>query len=70
MRCGEESPVTASPCQPPLGKGAKGTGITDCHGQCAHWHRNDRIFCKGVRYKAGRVVREADPYGVFTDRIS
>ena len=34
-------PVTASPCQPPLGKGAMGTGDTDCHGQCSHWPRND-----------------------------
>ena len=24
----------------------------------------------GVRYKAGRVVREADPYTPFTDRTS
>ena len=24
----------------------------------------------GVRYKAGRVVREADPYAPFTDRLS
>ena len=28
-------PVTASPCQPPLGKGAKGTGVADCHGRVA-----------------------------------
>ena len=34
-------PVTASPCQPPLGKGAEGTGDADCHSQCAHWLRND-----------------------------
>ncbi len=40
-------PVTAAPCQPPLGKGDEGTGGTDCHGQCAHWLRNDRGFCKG-----------------------
>ena len=46
-------PVTASPCQPPLGKGAEGTGGTDCHSQCAHWLRNDRVF-HGVRSKAGR----------------
>ena len=26
-------PVTASPCQPPLGKGAEGTGDADCHNQ-------------------------------------
>ena len=33
--CGEvwNPPVTASPCQPPLGKGAEGTGVTDCHNQ-------------------------------------
>ena len=62
---GRNPPVTASPCQPPLGKGAEGTGITDCHSQCAHWLRNDR-FLQGVRYKPGRVVREADPYGCVT----
>ena len=37
-------PVTASPCQPPLGKGAEGTGVADCHSQCAHWLRNDRFY--------------------------
>ena len=32
VRRGERNPpVTASPCQPPLGKGAKGTGDADCH---------------------------------------
>ena len=40
------TPVTASPCQPPLGKGALGTGDADCHSQCAHWLRNDIVFCK------------------------
>ena len=36
-RCGEvwNPPVTASPCQPPLGKGAEGTGEADCHGRIA-----------------------------------
>ena len=36
-RCGEVRypPVTASPCQPPLGKGALGTGDADCHGRFA-----------------------------------
>ena len=24
-----------------------GTGGTDCHSQCAHWLRNDMVFCKG-----------------------
>ena len=28
-------PVTASLCQPPLGKGAEGTGDADCHGRGA-----------------------------------
>ena len=48
-RCGEvkNPPVTALPCQPPLGKGTKGTGDADCHSQCAHWLRNDRGFYKG-----------------------
>ena len=48
-RCGvkRNPPVTASPCQPPLGKGAYKDGGTDCHSQCAHWLRNDMVFCKG-----------------------
>ena len=40
-------PVTAAPCQPPLGKGAEGTGVTDCHSQCTHWLRNDRAGVPG-----------------------
>ena len=33
-KCGRMNPpVTASPCQPPLGKEAKGTRVTDCHNQ-------------------------------------
>ena len=32
---GKNPPVTALPCQPPLGKGAKGTGDADCHGRRA-----------------------------------
>ena len=44
--CGAEMypPVTASPCQPPLGKGAKGTGDADCHDQFANWSRNDTFY--------------------------
>ena len=48
-------PVTASPCQPPLGKGALRTGDADCHDQFANWSRNDRlqelrsVACGGVR---------------------
>ena len=41
-------------------------GGADCHSQCTHWLRNDIAFLQGVRYKAGRVVREADPYGCVT----
>ena len=57
-RCGvkRNPPVTASPCQPPLGKGAKGTEEADCHSQCAHWLRNDREFYMGCG-RAGRRGR-------------
>ncbi len=56
-------PVTALPCQPPLGKGAKGTGDADCHSQCAHWLRNDREFYRGCGVRA---VGDAGPYGSVT----
>ena len=60
-------PVTASPCQSPLGKGAEGTGDADCHSQFANWPRNDKVFCKRCD---GRAVEDAGPYGGFTDRTS
>ena len=60
-------PVTASPCQSPLGKGAEGTGDADCHSQFANWPRNDKVFCKRCD---GRAVEDAGPYGGFPDRIS
>ena len=41
-------PVTASPCQGPLGKGAEGTGDTDCHSQFENWLRKDRGFARGA----------------------
>ena len=41
-------PVTALPCQPPLGKGALRTGDADCHSRCAHRLRNDRVFTRGA----------------------
>ena len=56
-------PVTASPCQPPLGKGAMETGDADCHSQCAHWLRNDSFFARG-QCKAGRRGGGTPPYGV------
>ena len=46
-------PVTASPCQPPLGKGAEGTGDADCHDQFAHWLRNDIGFSWGCGVRRG-----------------
>ena len=55
-------PGTASPCQPPLGKGTKGTGVADCHGQCAHWPRNDIGFSWGCGVGRGTWT---PPYGCF-----
>ena len=59
-------PVTASPCQPPLGKGAEGTGVRIATG--ALRPRNDR-FLHGVRiattsdighwFRNDRVTRSA-----------
>ena len=57
-------PVTASACQPPLGKGVEGTGDADCHGQCAHWLRNDTFSRSAVQARAGGV--EPRPYGGVT----
>ena len=64
VRRGERNPpVTALPCQPPLGKGALGTGDADCHSQCAHWLRNDTIFYKGCDVRRDTWV---PPYGSVT----
>ena len=52
--------VTALPCQPPLGKGAEGTGGADCHSPCAHWLRNDREFYMGCGRRADVGI---GPYG-------
>ena len=54
-------PVTASPRQPPLGKGAKGTGDADCHDQFANWSRNDTFSRSAVQARTGGV--EPRPYG-------
>ena len=62
VRRGERNPlVTASPCQPPLGKGAMGTGVTDCHNQCAHWFRNDTL--QEMLWLSDGGVRTPRPYG-------
>ena len=58
---GKNPPVTVLPCQPPLGKGAKGTGVTDCHSQCAHWLRNDREFYKGRGGMSGGRTESSAP---------
>ena len=46
-------PVTASPCQPPLGKGALRTGEADCHSRCAHRLRNDTFYKRCGTASAG-----------------
>ena len=84
VRRGERNPpVTASPCQPPLGKRAEGTGEADCHSQCAHWPRNDTVnkrcganteggqrrppLRSVTRGAAKRGVEDAAPYGCIID---
>ena len=61
--CGAEMypPVTASPCQPPLGKGAERTGDADCHDQFANWSRNDTFSRSAVQARAGGEIGEAPP---------
>ena len=57
-------PVSALPCQPPLGKGAVGTGDADCHSQFANWPRNDMVFARS-RCKAGGRTGSFAPTGSF-----
>ena len=65
-------PVTASPCQPPLGKGTKEAGDADCHSQFANWLRNDMVFCK-ESVQGRRADVGVRPYGIilvlFTRKI-
>ena len=56
-------PVTASPCQPPLGKGAEGTGDADCHSRCMHRLRNDTLY--EMRYESGRATARVAPTGLI-----
>ena len=37
------------------------TGVTDCHSQCAHWLRNDRLFYMGCGARPGGGVRAPCP---------
>ena len=46
-------PVTASPCQPPLGKGALKARDADCHDQFANWSRNDTFYKRCGTASAG-----------------
>ena len=49
-------PVTASPCQPPLGKGAEGTGDADCHtSDIGHWFAMTGGFTRGA-VQAGKFA--------------
>ena len=57
-------PVTASPCQPPLGKGALRTGDADCHSRCAHRLRNDRL--QELRSVVGGGVKFSEFLGCCT----
>ena len=44
--CEKESPSHGFAVPAPFRQGGEGTGEADCHSQCAHWLRNDRLFCK------------------------
>ena len=52
-------PVESPGRQPSLGKGAEGTGGTDCHDQFANWSRNDTL--QGVRCVVGRRTEASAP---------
>ena len=53
---GRNPPVTASPCQPPLGKGAEGTGDADCHtSDIGHWFAMTGGFTRGA-VQAGKFA--------------
>ena len=47
----------------PLGKGAEGTGETDCHNQFANWSRNDTVYKKCGTRPGSRADVGIDPYG-------
>ena len=55
-------PVTASPCQGPLGKGAEGMGDADCHtSDIGHWFAMTWFFKGNGAKSAGD--RKGRPYG-------
>ena len=47
VRCGRRIPQSRLR-RAPFRQGGRGDGGTDCHSQCAHWLRNDRL--QGVRW--------------------
>ena len=53
MRCKEESPSHGFAVPAPFRQGGLGDGDADCHSQCAHWLRNDIVFCKECGTKPG-----------------
>ena len=63
---GKNPPVTALPCQPPLGKGAKGTGVADCHtSDIGHWFAMTGSFtwCAAGRADVGSELSAASGRG-------
>ena len=65
-KCGEvkNPPVTALPCQPPLGKGAEGTGVTDCHtSDIGHWFAMTHCKECGKRADVGSELSAASGRG-------
>ena len=57
---GRNPSVTALPCQPPLGKGAKGTGVRIATASVRTGFAMTR-FLQGVRYKAGGRTEASAP---------
>ena len=62
---GRNPSVTVLPCQPPLGKGALGTGGTDCHtSDIGHWFAMTRFFARSaVQGRLGRTEASAPTDG-------
>ena len=61
-RARKNPPVTASPCQPPLGKGGHGDGDADCHtSDIGHWFAMTGFFHE-LRCKSGQRVEGTPPY--------
>ena len=58
---GKESPSHSFAVPAPFRQEGLGTGDADCHSQCAHWLRNDRVSMECGAWQAGD--REGRPYG-------